>query len=526
MRLRRAGRALRGPLNADVRPQTRVATVRRTLVVAAVILLFLVLAHVDQGWAQVRPSPAKVARTNGVLVDKSTQVDALFAPLTQGRTPGAAVLVVQDGKVVHKKGYGLADIAAKIPITPNTAFDLGSISKPFTAMAIMMLVERGQLRYDDPLSRFFPEFPAHARKITIWHLLHHTHGFPDYEGLFVKSGMIDRDYPRRSKGKEEGFEPTIRDTLRLLTQQEELRFAPGEKYEYGGSGYVLLALIIEKVSGKSYRLFLTDNIFRPLRMNSTLVYDETRPTVKRKAVSYARVGEEYKEIDYTPLNLIYGDGNVNSTAEDLYKWDQALYTERLLRAGTLEQAFTPSKLNDGTETGYGSGWLVKNSPGLRRIAHGGSWVGFRSLLVRYPDQRLTVIVLSNFAEFDRETAAYKIAKIYLADQMVLPSAVYIKPEALRKYVGRYLLCEWVPAGATDCEGRFDSGAYFDVTLEGEALWVKPSNRENARLIPESGAQFFVDGVEDARFTFNKTVRGDVISLTRWQFVEQVAQRVP
>ena len=168
---------------------------RRTLVVAAVILLFLVLAHVDQGWAQVRPSPAKVARTNGVLVDKSTQVDALFAPLTQGRTPGAAVLVVQDGKVVHKKGYGLADIAAKIPITPNTAFDLGSISKPFTAMAIMMLVERGQLRYDDPLSRFFPEFPAHARKITIWHLLHHTHGFPDYEGLFVKSGMIDRDYP-------------------------------------------------------------------------------------------------------------------------------------------------------------------------------------------------------------------------------------------------------------------------------------------------------------------------------------------
>ena len=216
-------------------------------------------------------------------------------------------------------------------------------------------------------------------------------------------------------------------------------------------------------------------------MNSTLVYDETRPTVKRKAVSYARVGEEYKEIDYTPLNLIYGDGNVNSTAEDLYKWDQALNTERLLRAGTLEQAFTPSKLNDGTETGYGSGWLVKNSPGLRRIAHGGSWVGFRSLLVRYPDQRLTVIVLSNFAEFDRETAAYKIAKIYLADQMVLPSAVYIKPEALRKYVGRYLLCEWVPAGATDCEGRFDSGAYFDVTLEGEALWVKPSNRENARL---------------------------------------------
>lgn len=135
-----------------------------------------------------------------------------------------------------------------------------------------------------------------------------------------------------------------------------------------------------------------------------------------------------------------------------------------------KRAFTPSKLNDGTDTGYGSGWLVQNSRGLRRIAHGGSWVGFRSLLVRYPDRRLTIIVLSNFAEFDRETLVYKIARIYLADQMALPAAVKVPPEALRKYVGRYMLCEWVPASATDCGGRLDPEAYFDVTLERGALW--------------------------------------------------------
>jgi CubicO group peptidase (beta-lactamase class C family) len=496
------------------------------LTVAAFILLSLALPQTERGRAQVQPSIVNVVNTTGQLADESAQIDALFAPWTQGRTPGAAVLVVQDGRVVHKKGYGLADIAANSPITPNTAFDIGSISKPFTAMAIMMLVERGELRYGDSLSRFFPEFPSYARKITIWHLLHHTHGFPDYERLFVKSGMIDKDYPRPSKGKGAGFEPTIRDTLRLLARQKELRFAPGDKYEYGGSGYVLLALIIEKISGKTYRQFLRDNIFQPLGMNSTLVYDETRPKVKNKAVSYARVSQGYKVIDYTPLNLIYGDGNVNSTLEDLYKWDQALYTERLLRMGTLEQAFTPGKLNDGTEIGYGSGWLVRNSPALRRIAHGGSWVGFRSLLVRYPDQRFTIIVLSNFADADRETLVYKIAKIYLADQIVLPNPVKVDPEALRKYVGRYMLCEWVPAGATDCGGRLEPGAYFAVTLERGALWVKPANREKVRLMPESGAKFFVDGVEDARFTFNKNVRGDVISLTRWQFVEQVAQRVP
>lgn len=496
------------------------------LTVAAFILLSLVLPQGERGREQVPPSIVNVVNKRSQLADKSAQVDALFVPWTQGRTPGAAVLVVHDGRVVHKKGYGLADIAANRPITPNTAFDLGSISKPFTAMAIMMLAERGKLRYDDPLSRFYPEFPSYARKIIIWHLLHHTHGFPDYEGLFVKSGLIDKDYPRPFRGKRRGFEPTVRDTLRLLAQQKELHFSAGDEYEYGGSGYVLLALIIEKVSGKPYPQFLRENIFRPLGMNSTLVYDETRPKVKNKAVSYARVGEGHRDIDYTPLNLIYGDGNVNSTVEDLYKWDQALYTESLLRAGTLEQAFTPAKLNDGTDTGYGSGWLVKNSAGLRRLAHGGSWVGFRNLMVRYPDQRLTIIVLSNFAEFDRETLVYKIARIYLADLMDWPSAVKVEPETLGKYVGRYMLCEWVPAGASDCGGRLDPGAYFDVTLEREALWVKPSNREKVRLMPESEVKFFVDGVEDARFTFNKNVQGDVISLTRFQFVEQVAQRVP
>ena len=497
---------------------------KRAWTVAAFAVLSVLLAQAERGKAQGQPT-VKASEVMGRLADKSVQVDALFAPWTKGRSPGAAVLVVQEGRVVHRKGYGLADIPANVPISPGTVFDLGSISKPFTAMAIMMLVERGELRYGDPLTRFFPEFPPYARKITVWHLLHHTHGIPDYEGLFLKSGLIDKDYPRPSKGAGGGLEPTIRDTLRLLARQGEPRFAPGDKYEYGGSGYVLLALIVEKVSGKPYPRFLRENIFEPLGMNSTLVYDETRPRVRNRAVSYASVGEGYKDIDYTPLNDIYGDGNVNSTVDDLYAWDQALYTEKLLKTGTLEQAFTTDKLNDGTETGYGSGWLVKNSPGLRRIAHGGSWVGFRSLLVRYPDQRLTVMVLSNFAEADRETLVYKIARVYLADQMALPRAVEADPEILRKYVGRYVFCECVPAGATDCGGRVDPGAYLDVTLERGALWVKPSNREKVRLMPESGAKFFVDGVEDARFTFNNDVRGDVISLTRWQFVEQVAQRV-
>jgi D-alanyl-D-alanine carboxypeptidase len=174
----------------------------------------------------------------------AARVDALFAPWSKSDTPGAAMSVIKDGKVLLKKGYGLANLESKKPITPDTVFLLASVTKQFTAMAIMMLAERGKLKYEDALTKFFPEFRRHAEKVTVRHLLTHTAGFPEYDDLWVKNGTVDSDWPRSAKTKPSTFEPTSKDVMKLMAQQQ-LEFTPGEKWEYSNSGYVILAQIVE-----------------------------------------------------------------------------------------------------------------------------------------------------------------------------------------------------------------------------------------------------------------------------------------
>jgi len=312
-------------------------------------------------------------------------------------------MVIRDGKVLHKKGYGLADVAAKTPIDEHTIFDLASVSKQFTAMAIMILAERGKLSYDDPLSKFFPELPPYAAKITVRHLLNHTSGLPDYMGEYQKLGKP-------------GFEPTAREVIGMLAGIREPLFAPGEKWQYSNSGYVVLAQVAEKASGVSFPAFVKTNIFVPLGMNSSVVADEARPTIAHRAISYRGEGSDAVNIDYTPLNRVYGDGNVNTSIEDMYKWDQALYTDKLVTQSTIEQAFTPGTLNDGSRTTYGFGWTIGAVNGRRMVLHGGAWVGFRTFIARIPSERFTVIVLSNRASFNPGVVGQQIAQVYLGDK--------------------------------------------------------------------------------------------------------------
>lgn len=423
---------------------------------------------------------------------KSAQVDALLAPWAKNDSPGAAVMVIQNGKVAHQACYGIANLEAKVPIAPDTAFDLASVSKQFNSMAIMILAERGKLKFDDPLSKFFPQFPPYARKITVRHLLNHTSGLPDYMELFVKTGKIDKD------GKPVGFEPTSRDVLELLAQQKELLFEPGTKWEYSNSGYVVLAQIVEKASGKRYPQFLKANIFRPLGMKETRVSDESRPPIKNRATSYAREGNGYKNADYHPLNWIYGDGNVNTTLRDMYKWDQGLYTEKLVKVSTLQEAWTSGKLNNGSETGYGFGWAVGNYLGLRNTSHSGGWAGFRTHISRFPEQRFTVIVLSNLAGFNPRRISNKIAKIYLGDKMTFPAPAKVSSEAMQEYAGRYQM-------APDF--------ILEIKFEDSALWAKFGDQEKDRLVPESVAKFYLEDMEDSRIEFNKDAAGKVTSAT-------------
>lgn len=435
------------------------------------------------------------------LAEKSAQVDALFASWPGGDAPGAAVVVVQDGEVLHRGSYGLADLETGAVISPGTPFRLASLTKQFTAVAVMMLRERGELDYDDPVSKFLPAFLTQPRTITIRHLLWHTSGLQDHEELFWKSGEIDGDYPRSSKLGRGGFEPTSKDALRIVAGRG-LRFAPGDEWEYGNTGYTVLAQLVERVSGKSFSRFLSEHIFTPLGMNNSLLYDETRPAMPGCAISYTFEGETYQDVDYTPLNQLYGHDGIYSTADDMVKWYRALASDELVAPPASEMAFASGELNVGAKTGYGFGWFVGNSLGLPRAAHTGSWTGFRNVAVYYPDQKLAALVLCNFDQFDdvaRSAIACKLAKIYLSDKMSLPAAVDVEPQILRQYVGEY---------------EVDRDCALSVTIEGDALWVKPSNLFPIKLVPESEVKFFVEEADSDSFFFHKDYEGNIKGLTR------------
>ncbi|HEX2139474.1 MAG TPA: serine hydrolase domain-containing protein [Woeseiaceae bacterium] len=327
----------------------------------------------------------------------SQQVDALFAELAEGVQPGAAVMVIQDGEIVHRAGYGYANVEDRRLIDADTAFRLASVSKQFTAMAVMLLAEDGRLAYDDPVSRHLPSLESFPG-VTIRHLMTHTGGLPEYYDVIDTSGGM----------------PTNADALALLSTLGGTVFVPGERYEYSNPGYDMLAPLVASVAGRDFAAFMRERIFSPLSMNGTLVHDHTRPEVPRRATGYRpdEHGSSYLLDDDDPLNGIVGSGGVYSTLNDLYRWDQALYGDALVSRATLEEAFTPALLNDGTPSDYGFGWRIEEHEGHRRVRHGGSWVGFRTHIARCPDERFTVIILSNRADLDPEAYVNRITAIW------------------------------------------------------------------------------------------------------------------
>ncbi len=330
-------------------------------------------------------------------INPSAQVDTLFAHFTEGIQPGAAVMVIQDGEVVHSAGYGHAEIGGQVPIGAGSTFRLGSFSKQFTAMAIMLLAESGHLDYDDPIARYLPELARYGEDITVRHLLYHQSGLPEYYAdIDTSAGM-----------------PSNADALAQLAQKGEPVFPPGERYEYSNPGYDMLAQVVEAASGMSFADFMRERVFAPLEMDDSLIHDHTGPSITRRVVGYDPDGDGYVENDQHPLNGIVGSGSMFSTLEDLYKWDQALYTEMLVSNATLQEAFTPARLNNGDDTGYGFGFTIGEYRGYQRIAHGGSWVGFRTHIARHPDIGLTVILLSNRGDFDSGDYVDPVIDIYL-----------------------------------------------------------------------------------------------------------------
>jgi CubicO group peptidase (beta-lactamase class C family) len=337
--------------------------------------------------------------------------------------PGMSVIVIKAGKVAFKNAYGLADVEARIPNTTRTNFRLASVTKQFTAMAILILMEQGKLRLESRLTDFFPEFPAYGREITVRQLLNHTSGLPDYGGL-IPAGQKEQ-----LKDK---------DVLRILEQQKDGYFPPGSKYEYSNSGYVVLGLIVAKVSGQSFARFLQANIFQPLGMSDTVAYESGISTVRNRAYGYTFEGDRFRRTDQSLTSATLGDGGIYTSVEDMFRWDQALYTTKLVSASALKQAFTPGKYGNGQTSDYGFGWSIDSVRGFRELSHDGATIGFRTKIVRLPDEKFTIVVLMNRSDGEPGKIANGIARRYLPSLAApRPPIAKVAPATLNSYTGYY-----------------------------------------------------------------------------------------
>jgi CubicO group peptidase (beta-lactamase class C family) len=354
----------------------------------------------------------------------SAPFDAIFAPLAPAGSPGFAVLVRHNGQTVFQQGYGVRDLKSGAPIDPATNFRLASFTKQLTAMAAMLLVHDGKLRYQQTLSDIFPDFPAYGKTITVRHLLTHTAGLPDYEDLM--------DEVEKGKPPVWTVAHQIQDeeVLQLLKRQSHARFAAGTSWSYSNSAYVVLGLIVAKVSGQPYGDFLRARIFQPLHMDGTLAFVNGRNTVANRAFGHSKRAGKFVEADQSSTSATLGDGGVYSNLEDLAKWDAALQSHALLGAGEMEAAITPAKLGNGSATYwpaapgdenlspgkpvlYGFGWFLDPYAGHPRMWHYGSTQGFRTAIERFPKDNLTVIVLCNRSDLDAGSLALRAADLVL-----------------------------------------------------------------------------------------------------------------
>ena len=309
-----------------------------------------------------------------------------------GRVPGAAVLVLKDGQPVFRRGYGLAVVEDGTPVSPATNFRLASVSKQFTAAAILLLAEDGRLSIDDPLKKWLPGLPAVADAMTLRQLLSHTSGLLDYEDL------MDPADTRQVHDI---------DVLHLLQKENRTYFAPGSSYRYSNSGYALLALVVGKASGSDFASFLRQRIFLPLGMTATFAHQDGVDEVPDRAYGYSQIDGHWQRTDQSTTSAVLGDGGIYSSIDDLAKWDAALYDERLLRRASLQQAFSAATATPEPDVPHsGFGWRINGDA----LWHSGESIGFRNVIVRYPKQKLTVVVLSNRNDPEPYALALQIAR--------------------------------------------------------------------------------------------------------------------
>lgn len=405
----------------------------------------------------------------------TNDIDGLFSMWENSNGPGGVVLVTQNNKTVFEKAYGLENISYKIPNTSESVFNIGSMSKQFTAMGIVLLQMEGKLSIDDDIKKYLPELNNFEKPITIRHLLHHTSGFRSSPELFGLAGWRDGDAISNE------------DVYRYLTKQTALNFEPGSEYMYTNSGYILLAKIIENVSKQNFKSWLKEKIFQPLQMNATFIEENSSNVVSKVATSYSEI--EPSVFNYVENNdLTYGASNVYSTSKDVLKWMKNFNEVSTNWKSAFEMLKTVDVLNSGQKNNYGFGVFVDDFFGNHRIQHTGAIAGFRSVMYSYPDDNLEIIILSNFASNQLSKTADQISQLFLQNKSkdetnqeeIKP--ILINDEVLKKYEGMY----WS-----------DKNNYSrKIYVENNTLWYLRSNNKKSPLIPITTTEFQMGGINE------------------------------
>ncbi len=334
----------------------------------------------------------------------TADIDAIFAEWDRTHSPGCSLGVYRDGEIAYARGYGMANLEHGIANSPRTVFRIGSTSKQFTAMAVALAAERGELALDDDIRKLLSEMPSYGEPVTVRHLVHHTSGLRDYLGL---QWLADR-----------GEDYSVSEALAIIARQRALNFAPGEQFLYSNSNYFLMSQLVERATGQTLRAWTEEHLLRPLGMRHTHFHDDHTHIVRQRANGYSPAEDGGFRTDMTILDMV-GDGGIYTTVEDLLLWDNNFYDNRLGKGGPglIELVETPAELDDGEETPYGFGLFVGEHRGVRMISHGGAFVGYRAAMNRFPDHRLTVAVLCNLGSINPEPLARGVAELYLGDAL-------------------------------------------------------------------------------------------------------------
>ncbi len=340
--------------------------------------------------------------------DETARVDQLFQQWDKPASPGCAVAVMKDGRIVHKRGYGMADLDRGEKITPATVFHVGSISKQFTAAAVLMLEHEGKLSLDDAVKTYVPELPDFGVKITLRHLLHHTSGLRDQWELLALAGWGPSDLI------------TDQDVLKMMSRQRTLNFPPGSEFLYSNTGFTLLAQIVKRVGGKTFRNFTTERVFQPLAMEHTHFRDDHAEIVKNIAYGYRQKGNRF-DLNVPNFDTV-GATSLLTTVEDLALWDENFYTARVGGEAIIKELQQPGRLDDGTAIDYAAGLVVTKYRGLKIVEHAGADAGYKAAMMRFPDQHFSVATLCNLASTDPSALNRKIADIYLASELASTEA--------------------------------------------------------------------------------------------------------